>query len=56
MPMSRNSVPPGWNTWRAAERAGLRTIMALKIMAAVKNGERDRSRLTEAALRAIPDV
>jgi hypothetical protein len=35
-----------------ADRAGLHTIMEIRIMAAVRNGERDPVRLTQLALEA----
>ena len=38
---------------KEGRRNALRTTMALKIMAAVKEGERDLGRLTQLALEAI---
>ena len=38
---------------KECRRNALRTTMALKIMAAVKEGERDLGRLTQLALEAI---
>ena len=35
------------------DRTGLRTIMSVRIMAAVRDGERDPERLKELALEAI---
>ena len=35
-----------------ADRAGLHTIMEIRIMAAVRDGERDPARLTQLALEA----
>ena len=35
------------------DRTGLRTIMSVRIMAAVRDGERDPERLTELALEAV---
>ena len=45
-------VPGG----EAIDGAALRRIMALKIMAAVKDGERDLGCLTRLALEAIGDL
>jgi hypothetical protein len=36
--------------------SGVRTLMALRIMAAVRDGERDPERLKELALRAIENA
>jgi hypothetical protein len=41
---------------RSRDLAGLRTIMAIKIMTAVRAGERDLGRLTRAALEAIDEL
>ena len=38
------------------DRTGLRTIMSVRIMAAVRDGERDPERLKELALDAIAEV
>jgi hypothetical protein len=42
----RLSCPPG-------DRSGLRNLVALRILAAVANGERDPERLTAKALEAL---
>ena len=38
------------------DRTGLRTIMSVRIMAAVRDGERDPESLRELALEAIAEV
>lgn len=56
------ALEPAWAEVRAVTESkamdcsGLRTILALRIMAAVKEGERDKLKLTELALTSISEL